>query len=120
MGNVVAIIQLILTLAPLLLKLIGIAKEATTETKGLVESLKTSAGPTKQEKKIVNLEIQGIVTDAMESKAKDAGICAPDNLINIAALVSHEIDKRRAEKVATEHECGQGPIQADEGRFEPD
>ena len=120
MGNVVAIIQLILTLAPLLLKLIGIAKEATTETKGLVESLKTSAGPTKQEKKIVNLEIQGVVTDVMKAKAEAAGICAPDNVVNIAALIAHELEKRRAEKVVTEHECGKEPIQADEGRFVPD
>lgn len=117
MGSVVAIIQLICTLAPLLLKLMGLAKEVSTELKGTIHSMKAPAGASKEEKESSNLKIQGTVTDAIKAKAEAAGICAPDNVVNIAALVSHELDKRRADKVLAEHECGKGPIQADEGRF---
>lgn len=115
--NVVQIIKMIITLGPLLVELMKMARTLGVQLKKLIDSLRAPADATDEEKLDADLQIQKTILKAVKEKAEADGICAPDNLVNLAALLAHEMDKGRDEKLMAE--CGKGPISADEGRFNP-
>ncbi len=116
MGSALQIIQLLVTLGPLLVELVKLAKSLGVSLKELIDSLKPAKGASEGQKIDADLVIQKTMLLAMREKMKEKGLCAPDNVVNLAALLANELDKGRATKVM--EECGEGPIQADEGRFD--
>ena len=114
MGSVLALIQLIVQLGPLIVQIIKAIGEVSDKTKETVKALKAPDDAPDDEKRRADLEIQGRVTGAVKEKLAEEGVCPPDNIVNLTTLLQMELDKKRADKIRTE--CGP-PIRADEGRF---